>query len=48
MMAKHGQSPIDLIFQEVNNKFKNDNKAMSNIEKENLGRGLKVSYQLKW
>ena len=42
MMAKHGRSPIVLTFKEFNNKFNIDNKAMSNIEIENIGRDVSL------
>ena len=40
MMAKHGQSPIAITFEEFNNKFFFVIEAMSNVKIENIGRDI--------
>ena len=43
MLVKHGRRPIFSTFEEFNNKYiLIDNKAMSNIEIENIGRDISL------
>ena len=42
MMAKNGRSPIVLLLKKFNNKIKFENKAMSNIEIENIGTDISL------